>query len=507
MQILFKKLKLHLGVSILLAAGNLNAQSLGYSFLNDELTLVIVHGQSLSIGVSDSSATVSAISEYPLNALTLDSGNSRRNSVGWQSTKVNPDMIKNFIPLIQKDNQKESPSSGILSSILRSFDENSLPKPKLLAISGGQGGRSLAELMVYSEKEFFSSLQIGLASVQEGQPFYIKNVSGQYDFYLKKNSQAVKVTTASTTLRPVYYDNILAQVKKTVLLAQSKNLKINKNLYMVWIQGQADTNNPYYKEMLNRFVQRAESDLQQATGLQNMQFKFFISQLRGSSNKDRAIDQVELANENQNVYIAAQESWISNGFALSAGLDTHLTKVGYRLLGEQIGRSIFSNMMVDQKKFPIIKTAELTADQVLVAFEGMKGSLEADNSIHEKMGFPVPKDFGFQIYNLNGSLSQNLTILSSRIEGANKVLLTLSSKPSQAFYLYLGRNETPLVVGNKNTLHSGTTLRDSVKDSFEAQSMNPLLQVVDVPFFAPIQRVKIEPSKTINNGYLGILSK
>ncbi len=481
-----------------------------YSSNSGDITLIITHGQSLSIGVSStSSASVSNSAEYQNEALTLDSGNATRNSIGWQAVAVNPNLITRFAPLIQSSTFNESPDSGVLSAILDSFDAKKIARPTLLSISGGHGGRSVAELSVKSS-DFYSSVSAGLAGTQNLAPFYIKNSSGKYEYYIKNNGAAVKIGLNSTagTINPVYYNNILEQVKKAVILAKQSNRQINPNVYFIWIQGQADASNRNYKPLLKELLRRMEADLRVATGLgSNMHFDSFMSQLRGSGNKDRAIDQIEVANEVANSHFGAQESWISNGLSLGAPNGTHLQKVGYRVLGEQLGHSIFQVMMSKQEVVPAITSVAVNGTLLTVSFGGLRGSLVADNSVHQSVGIPVPPNFGFYLYTSTGYTVTNNSIVSSRILGGNKVELTLSKSLTGSVYLYLGRNPTRVNPTNAGSVHAGTTLRDSVQDKFVGSSRAAgTFLGQSIPRYAPIQRVLVDKTQPSYQGYMGLVT-
>lgn len=463
--------------------------------LKEEITLVITHGQSLSIGVSSNTyAGVSTIPEFPSNALTLNSNYTKYNSIGWQLTLFNPNVVKGFMPLSQNFAFNESPGSGIVNSILNLYQVNGLSVPKIVHINTGHGGRSVAELMVRRNLDLYSSAAVGAASVQEGFPFYTKDSSGNYYFYTRQNGVAVAQPPSKTNVEPVYFENMQEEVKKIIQIANANNQTINPNVYMVWIQGQSDGTTKNYKFLMNELFNRAENDLRASTALgSNLNLHVFVSQLRGTANKDRAVDQYEITKSRPNTYAAAQESWISNGFAMAGGQGTHLSKLGYRVMGEQIGNSIFQQMQTGQVSFPMMKNVSIVGNKVTVQFEGLRGSLVDDPSVHVAANFAIPPHFGFGLYTTAGKVISTPSIIASQIIGPDQVELTFSGPFTVATYLYLGRNQTRIDPAVSASLHSGTTLRDSVQDDFYGYALAaPTFIGNKIPRFAPIQRWRVK---------------
>jgi len=461
--------------------------------LKEVVTLVITHGQSLSIGVSNTSfSAVSSQSEFPNNALTLNSNNVQKNSIGWTFALFNPSSVNGFMPLTQNFSFNESPGSGILSAILNLHQVNNLPLPKMVHINTGHGGRSIVELMVRRPQDLYATTADGLLNTSEGLPFYTKDSAG-YHFYVKTNGVAAPAITGGAPTDPVYYQNLIEEVKKVEQIAIANNQILDNHVYLVWIQGQSDASTSNYKFLMNELFNRVESDLKSSTSLgANLNLQVFVSQLRGVSNKDRAIDQFDIANQRPNTYLAAQESWISNGLGTSGGYGTHLAKLGYRVLGEQIGNSIFEVMQSGKPAFAKIKNVTIVNNKITVQFEGLRGSIVDDPSVHVAMKFPIPPHFGFGLYSTAGKLVSTPYIASSQITAPDQLELTLSGPLKVSTYLYLGRNQTRIDPASSSSLHSGTTLRDSVQDDFYGYSLSaPTFIGNKIPRFAPIQRWRL----------------
>ncbi len=458
-----------------------------------EINLVITHGQSLSVGNSVSaSPNVSVVTEFPNNSFTLDANSAAINSFGWTLNQADPTKIIGFTPYYQRVSHSESPGSGILSSLLALHQRDGKALPVYVHINGGYAGRSIVELMLRQQRDFYPTVQDGLNGTAEGMPFYIPNSNGGYSFYVKTNGAAVSAIVGAGPTKPVYYENILTQVRSAVAIAALNGYVINPNINVVWIQGQNDTSTKNYKTLLSGLLNNLQSDLQQETQLgASLNMQTFISQLRGSPGKERAIDQFELTLQRPNTHLAAQESWISNGFGLSGGTSTHLHKVGYRVLGEQIGNSIYEYYNTGNISFA--KMTSLTyvgSNQVVVQFSNLRGQLVEDNSALQVSGFQIPPNFGFYLYGTGGAAITSPKITSAVIVGPDQVELTFSSNVKSTIYLYLGRNQTLMLPAIAYSYHTGTTLRDSVQDDFYGYNLSaPKFIGNKIPRYAPIQRL------------------
>lgn len=458
----------------------------------DQVVLVITYGQSLSLGSSDPlSAGVSTTPEYPWHVLTLDSGDAQTNSVGWLTQRVRPDEIRDFTPLVQLAPKYESPTSGALNALVARNLRTHGRSPRYLSISGGSGGRSLIELMI-RPKDKYTSVARGLKGTSPDTPFMVKT-NGSTRFYINKNGTAVEQSTRGP--EPFYFENVIAQIKVAQAIAKKKGLRIHPEVIMIWTQGTADSNTSEYRPLFANLLKRMRQNIKQQLNVgTDFRLTTFISQTRGSGNRARAIDQLEVAQQTPNTIVASQESWLNIAFpAISLIRSVHLSKPGYRVMGEQIGNAIFERFETNYQGLPTIDSYELNGNVLKVRFANVHHSLAENTESHQHAGLPVAPHFGFEFYSETGSAQNPPEITSSRISGNQEVELTLSSRPESAVYLYLGRNSTRATNSSRSNL-LGTTLVDTQSDQFIGTPQTGSLFIGNsIPHFLPIQRVLIEP--------------
>lgn len=462
----------------------------------EEMVLVITYGQSLSVGSSIDSRTLSSSAEYPNNVLTLDSGGPKKISVGWLDNKVIPSQIVSFTPLVQLSRTNESPSSGAINAMVARYIKDNKTPPVFIGISGGFGGRSLVELMLRPQ-DLYASVEAGLAQTKEGYPFYT-NKWGVYQYYLKINGQAVSAPVTVTGTKamykePFYYNNVMEQVVRLAELAREKNLKINPHVLFIWSQGTADVINPYYKSLLEKLIRRMKLGVENRLGLTSMQMTTFISQTRGDATRSRAIDQMELARYTDDITIAAQELWPDVAYPDTNIDNVHLSKTGYRLLGEQIGNFMYDRLENGLVEAPVIRSSRATGTKVTVDFQNVRGQLAENTSIFTYRNLVTPNHFGFEFYNQNGTSNNVPTITASRIVGRTRIELDISGPITNPIYLYLGRNST-LLSASPDSAHAGTTLVDTHSDTFiGTRFTGPLFFGPEIPRYLPIQRILMQP--------------
>ncbi len=517
---------------------------------NNSVKLLVHHGQSLAIGFNSPPEQteagfplLSAQTQFPDKVLTLDDPTNLSLNIGFKGELYEQGSATGFQPLRQT--VFETHASGMSEALVSRYEAAGLEAPSLVNIMGGRGGRSIQELMI-REKDIFSSLEDGLAAVEIGDLFAVEETDGTFSMYINADGD-VGVDVGSTDDRPVYLENLINQSIDAVAIAQDMGRDVDTELVFTWIHGQA--NNPIigqfgsvtysYNDLLKQLVTRFETDLEQATGI-DFSVEVLVNQLRGFGKRDLPVHQLELVTESEsdNYHLGAVEHAYQNVYSedQDTGTNAHLTRMGYRLMGEQMGHIAADIILGDGGDKPLlIDQVYVVGEHLFVKFSGIDGVLVDDQSVADQLNFtsnPI-ENLGFGVFNRDGN---NLAgpegdIVQAQIIDNAFVHLQLGDVITEEFRLDLGREsgprfdlEDPAIIafveaenpgaseeeiaaeieatfGRANTY--GTTLRSS-------NSIDPITPFADIPDsnrsdnyeldgleiyeFSPTQHIDIDPT-------------
>ena len=209
----------------------------------------------------------------------------------------------------------------------------------------------------------------------------------------------------------VPYINLMTGVERGVWVANKKGLKAYVPA-IVFVHGEADSNNPNYEADLNAFYTQLNSDVKTRTG-QSVDVQLLVSQPSSfSSPVQGVLGLYNAAKNNSNIHL------VGAGYPCSFISDyLHYDPKGHYKLGEYFAKAL-SDIVVGKKYMPLMPTSVVKKDATTIEITfNCVGDLVADTTITAKNN-----DWGLQLF--NGSTQVSIT--SKSIVG-NKVILTTSA--------------------------------------------------------------------------------
>lgn len=459
------------------------------------LQLVLTGGQSLSVGVTQTPSTLSSTPQYPTQVLGMDFTNVAAN-VGWQNTAVNPAAFNGFAPLVETGS--ETPVSGMLNMLEHEYQSNGLTAPTFLNINAGAASKSILQLMT-SQNDVFATRNLAYANTSPGDIFALDLNNGSYNFYVRTATGSQFYSSKSGPL--VYFDNLVQQMQIAVNYGKLNGYEIAPTVVFNWIQGQNDFNIGTtaagnagfgYAHALSELFDNLETAATQIIG-SNANVVEVVSQVRGSTDKLIALDQLNVISSDPQVIMGAPEYQFGARFPSAKDIDySHLTPQGYYMFGQTIGSRIFDALTGHENKPIVMNNIEqISSTSVVVQFSGVDTYLVNDPSIYLAANdIHAPANMGFVLYGANGaSLTNGLAISNVSIVGTNQVQIDFNMALNGDFRLSLGQSTEALGTNAPGALagFGGTTLRDaSVRTALPAAS-GVALADPNIYEYAPVQ--------------------
>lgn len=355
---------------------------------------MLFYGQSLTLGAT---ATTILSTTQPYNNKTFNTG-PRMDSTA-----------SSVIPLVEQfnnpsndgqSNRGETPCSGAANYATKLSREQNSQEHVIFASAAGHGGYSISEL-------------------EKGTNWY-------NTFLLNQVTKAAELNGADF-----------------------------KTQVVNWAQGEADitdgTSYATYLAKLNQLQIDMNADIKAITGqTDNIPFITYQCSYGTALHKDIALAQLKISQENPMVFLSTPT------YRFPYGSDkTHLTNVGYKLMGAYFGRA-YKQLVIDNQVPDFINPlgAKIIGNTIEVTFDVPKLPLRLDTT-----NLASTTNFGFKVIDSNDS---NVSINSVTVD-KNKVFITLASAPSNDLkvryaldYLGTGLNILNGASGN---------LRDSTTDS------------------------------------------
>jgi Ca2+-binding RTX toxin-like protein len=449
-----------------------------------KLQIVVTLGQSLSVGATSSREALSTTPRFPDKALALDFGKDSMLASGWRSTAIDVSSFKGFAPI--REVGTETHVSGMIDSLIQSHFDNGLEPPKFLHINGGEGGKSILQLMSTPD-DIYASLESGLLATVAGNVFLVSRSDGRLDAYFRNESTAVFQRTFSGPF--VYFDNVIKKIEIAINHSLSLGYDVHPGILFNWIQGQSDSS-PLYDQFLSELHRKLDSNVDHIFGT-DLNIVGVISQTRAHG---IATEQIGFVNDEPNFGFGATEYQFQSRFPSSVGSDhTHLSPEGYYLMGQQIGNNLFG-MLTGQENKPILMDSIVyeNARSLVVNFTGVDSYLISDDSIFGSDELMVPpSNMGFGVYRTNGGRFTDFFVVSAEIIDADSVRVQFNRDIAGDFRLYLGRTEEDLSSSAGVIFQGGTTIRDAESRASLGLVNGGALASPILYEFAPIQFVTV----------------
>jgi hypothetical protein len=464
--------------------------SLSTAAIPKKLQIVITLGQSHSLGATIDRAVLSTTPRFPDHVLALNFGSDTRLASGWRSAPVNEASFLGFAPL--REAGTETHVSGMMDALVNQFINAGRDVPTFLHINGGEGGRSILQLMT-SKDDIFASYQLGLDQTVSGNVFAVTRPDGKYDAYVRTETGAIFERTINGPL--VYFDNVETQLRIAVDHARSQGYEIDSNVIFNWMQGSSD-NSVRYGDFLDELFRKMELVVDQAIGT-DAAIMGIVSQNRGFGTRIISTEQLSFINDEANVGFGAAEYQFQARYPAKAGVDySHLNPEGYYMLGQQIGRNIF-DFMTGNENLPILidKVEQPDSRTIIVNFANVDSFLVADPAIFAPESLMrAPSNLGFGVYRTTGGLLTSFAISSAQIVGPASVRLEFDRDLTGEFRLYLGRTEDDLSTLPEGGLSrfGGTVLRDAAAAPALGLVSGATLKTPYLYEYAPVQFVDIK---------------
>ncbi|MGF1444852.1 MAG: hypothetical protein ACFBRM_01470 [Pikeienuella sp.] len=429
--------------------------------IRDSVQIIVSHGQSLSIGFNNTTAEgsnnrpiVSPQSQFPEHVLTIDTYDNKPRNIGWKTSLYDSAEMSGFQPLQQRS--FETHASGMSEAVIARHLEAGQAPPAIVTIMGGSGGKVIQELALGSSDRF-DSLEAALASTVQGDLFVVPSGDGRYDIRANTgNGASEPLKTLESP--PVYMDNIVNQVADAVATAERLGKSVETDLYLPWLQGQANSRVTFvstddftltYGDVLDWMVDRLDTQIAAATGI-DFEIKVLVNQIAGFANKDVPLHQLGIAAAAEDaLYFGVAEHAYQTQFSANqeTGNDVHLTRLGYRLMGEEIGHRIADLMLEGDTQPILIESLAMDGNELVVSFSGVDGVLEADPLFYSRLAFDDAADpntidaLGFSLRDAETGQpfgEDGPEILQAEVDGPASVRLTLDSPLTEPVTLRLG---------------------------------------------------------------------
>ena len=454
-----------------------------------KLQIVLTLGQSLAVGATtDASAQVlSTTPAEPNKLLMLDFGSPGPAATGWHATPVDESRFVGFTSL--REGRTESHASGMMTALHDSYGQNGREAPTLLHISAAASGRSILQLMT-PQSRVFHDIPTALEATSSGDIFAIAGSNDWHSFYQRNENGYSSEGARQGPL--VFIDNLQTQLRLAVEHARNAGYEIDPTIIFNWIQGQSDTGTKYdhyLSELIDNVNQMVDVTLGYDASVATI-----VSQTRGYGGKTTSLDQLQVILERPDVAFGASEFEHQARYPAQVNLDyTHLNPEGYYLMGQRIGRNIYS-FINEQENLPILfkDIQHVDPRTVIVEFSGVDTYLVDDPSRYAAGNMLIPpSNMGFGTHTANGLSPTSFRVFSAEIIGPNVVKITFDQDISGDFRLSLGRGGGDLLNDSDGALNlsgfGGTTLRDAaglaaLTPSGGGQLADPFLYE-----FAPIQ--------------------
>lgn len=463
--------------------------------ISRELLVVVTTGQSLSVGVTK-------FSEYePLwtepvdadRAFMLDFGNNALvDHLGWGTRDVDTGAFEGFKPL--QSSRTETPATGMVSQILKGYDDAGVVSPDIVHMHAGKGGASILKLMS-TRDDIYGDIAAGLASTADGGIFLVPKPGGDHSYYINDDGAALFVKSIDGD--PTAFDAVAPQFGLIASEAETLGYALPTRLAVAFIHGQSDTNIDYgiYTRLIRSYIDRLEQTAEDAWG-GDVEVVASVSQQRGYGAGRVPLQQLDAIIEDPDIHFGAPEILFETRYPSVPGNDvTHLSPEGYLMMGQTIGARMY-DALIGAEDLPIlIDTVTRTdAQELTITFSGVEGDLVSDSSdFLPEMGYNEPEYFGFGLYNANGGTSGEIPrITGAWITGAAEVTLSFETDITGDWRLYLGRNERTLSNGIYDDRIGGTgwhanTLRDSETDTLHVSPKGLPFGAGPIREFAPFQ--------------------
>ena len=168
---------------------------------------------------------------------------------------------------------------------------------------------------------------------------------------------------------------------------------------------------------------------------------------------------------------------------------SHLSKLGYGVLGAALG-SAAANIHFNSEVKPImISRVSHISNGIDVDFSGVRGSLLNDTALFSASGYnEPPANLGFKIFDTRGFIGRNIPkILESHIIDRDTVRLILDKAIVSDVKLYVGRSDGSWGSSVADRDIGGTSLRDSVSESWNYVDYLGIPRTEEIYSFLPIQ--------------------
>lgn len=463
------------------------------------LQLILTGGQSLSVGVTQTQSTLSSTAQYPTQVLGMDFTGVPANT-GWQNTAVDPAAFNGFAPLVET--VSETPVSGMMNMLAHQYQANSLTAPTFLSISAGSAGKSILQLGV-TQSDIYTSYNTALQNTTAGDIFAVNLNNINYAFYVRTATGSLSYGNKPGPL--VYYDNLVEQIHLAVDYGRLQGFEISPTVVLSWIQGQNDylidstaagKAGYGYNYALGKLFDDLEGAVDQIIGT-NAEVVGVVSQVRGSSERVIALDQINFISNNPKVAFGASEYQFGARYPSAKDVDyDHLSPEGYYMFGQTIGTKMF-DFLTGNENVPITmdNVRQISATSVLVHFSGVDTYLVNDPSIYSAQNdIQAPSNMGFALHSSSGgALTNGLAISGATIVGTDLIQIDFNQALTGAFRLSLGRSPDALGTYAPGALpgFGGTTLRDaSVQDALPSPD-GVALSDPYIYEYAPIQYFNI----------------
>lgn len=385
-------------------------KNISSDFLNkfEDVNMVISYGQSLSNGTVGRPAldTVQMFDSLMFNGGVIIDPNSI----------VDDSLLATFVPLIESDktvaggNLGQTVLSTVFNSVIKYIEDTYRLKSEdkgfqFLGVCTGKGEQTVANL-------------------QKGSTMY------------------------TNTIKSV-------QAAKDICDAEGKTFKV---LAIPYIQGENNNNTPYatYKSSLLTLLNDLNTDIKAITG--QLDDVFFIFYQNGSfynyilsTSPTANLVQLELATDEPEKYGFSNPMF--RPFYSYASDATHLTNIGYKQFGVDIGKSLIRKF-VDAEISDLIsyEAVSYKGRTITIKCNGVKSGLVVDSE-----NISLRENFGFRLFN-----SENTEILieSVSIVKGHTIKIVAESEIEAEFYLTYAINGTNgSMVDNSNTPPQGN-IRD-----------------------------------------------
>lgn len=345
--------------------------------------IIILNGQSLSVGAQADDSLVTVWSEYPDDALMFGGDDTIDIRMGLPTLAgelqaLNPATLTGFQPLIAKAGQ-----------------------------GGGSRGETVGEGL--SRHLVQKARSIG---VQHRTLWIAPGLGGTAYDGLKRGTQP--------------YANMVAAVARAKALAEAQGWRVVVDAQII-VHGEADSSNTgYYNDLLEWQLQ-ANEDLKAETG-QVADIPFLMQQpssFWGSTTGTEAVKAMLRAHEESDQHFLLGPSYQAGD--LYAGDILHFTGPGYRVLGETGGPAVENVLWGARDWQPLrITSAVRSGSTVTLTYSVPNGPLVIDTSTVSERD-----DKGFRYFDGSGEIAiSSVSVSDQGNDGIGSIQLTLGTVPS-----------------------------------------------------------------------------